>query len=71
VTDPGQSAVSQLDDRSISMIGRRLTQPLSEELGVRVNPRYGAWDPVALGVLPPDQANSMIIPAAQAVAQNP
>lgn len=61
VTDPGLSAVSQLDDRSINMIGRRLTQPLSEELGVRVNPRYGTWDPAALGVLPTAQANSMIL----------
>ncbi|MBO0875012.1 MAG: hypothetical protein J2P19_16650, partial [Pseudonocardia sp.] len=71
VTDPGPSAMSQLDDRSISVIGRRLTQPLSEELGVRVNPRYGAWDPVALGVLPPDQATSMILPAAKTAGQNP
>jgi hypothetical protein len=71
VTDPSMSAVSQLDDRSISLIGRRLTQPLSEDLGVRVNPRYGTWDPVALGVLPPGQANSMILHTPETAGQNP
>jgi hypothetical protein len=69
VSDPNLSAVSQLDDRSIDVIGRRLTQPLSEELGVRINPRYGAWDPVALGVVPPDQPTSLILRSA--AGQNP
>ncbi|WP_028926797.1 hypothetical protein [Pseudonocardia acaciae] len=68
VTDPNLSAVSRLDDRSLEVIGRRLTQPLSEELGVRINPRYGAWDPVKLMVLPTDQATSMIVKTA---GQNP
>lgn len=39
------------DDAMISF-GLRLLQPLALELGVRVNPRYGAWDPTQLAVVP-------------------
>ena len=35
-------------------IGERLLQPLSEEVGVRVNPRYGVWDPVSMRVVAAD-----------------
>ena len=32
-------------------IGERLLQPVAERLGVRVNPRYGVWDPIKLRVV--------------------
>lgn len=56
-------AASQLGAQTLELIGRRLTQPLAQELGVRVNPRYGSWDPVQLGVLPPDQQPGVLLPA--------
>jgi hypothetical protein len=30
---------------------------------VRVNPRYGVWDPISLRVVPPDQVDGAILPA--------
>ena len=60
----GSGSVAQLDAQTIDDIGRRLTQPLAEELGVRVNPRYGTWDPMFLAVVPPGQQSSIVLPAA-------
>jgi hypothetical protein len=62
-TDPNSTSVSQLGAQSLDDIGRRLTQPLAEELGVRVNPRYGTWDPTFLAVVPPGQQPSVVLPA--------
>jgi hypothetical protein len=58
---PHPSALLGAD--SVSMVGRRLTQPVAEEIGVRVNPRYGVWDSTNLGVLAPGQAPSVVLPA--------
>ncbi|WNV82278.1 SurA N-terminal domain-containing protein [Umezawaea sp. Da 62-37] len=33
-------------------IGLRMLQPLSDELKIRVNPRYGVWDNSAMGLAP-------------------
>jgi len=41
--DPAGTSVAQLGEQTLDQIGRRLTQPLAEQLGVRVNPRYGTW----------------------------
>ncbi|MCP2258996.1 hypothetical protein LX15_002695 [Streptoalloteichus tenebrarius] len=43
--------VKQLDPRQLEAIGLRMLAPLSEELGVRVNPRYGVWDPMSLAAV--------------------
>ncbi|MFC5993834.1 peptidyl-prolyl cis-trans isomerase [Pseudonocardia hispaniensis] len=62
-TDP--SAVSRIDETTLAKIGERLLQPLSQELGVRVNPRYGVWDPIQMRVVAAGhQAGSIITPAA-------
>jgi hypothetical protein len=63
IGDPNATSVAQLGDQTMDQIGRRLTQPLAEELGVRVNPRYGTWDPLFLSVLPPGQEPSVVLPA--------
>ena len=34
------------------LVGRQLTAPLFAELGVRVSPRYGVWDEIALEMAP-------------------
>ncbi|SHG56244.1 hypothetical protein [Streptoalloteichus hindustanus] len=41
----------QLDPRQLEAIGLRMLAPLSEELGVRVNPRYGVWDSMSLAAV--------------------
>jgi hypothetical protein len=61
--DPRASSVSQLDDSTLDDIGRRFTQPLAQELGVRVNPRYGVWDPLRLAVLAPGTPAGLVLPA--------
>lgn len=61
--DPKASSLSQLDDSTLDDIGRRFTQPLAQELGVRVNPRYGEWDPLRLAVLAPGTPAGLVLPA--------
>lgn len=39
-------------DSLLSQLGRLQLGPLAEELGVRVNPRYGVWDQVNMAVAP-------------------
>ncbi|MQA09704.1 MAG: hypothetical protein GEU98_14350 [Pseudonocardiaceae bacterium] len=44
----GQQASSQV----LYQIGVRMLAPLANELGVRINPRYGVWDQVAMTISP-------------------
>ncbi|WP_165436265.1 SurA N-terminal domain-containing protein [Amycolatopsis suaedae] len=46
--DAGQGVPSQ----ALSFIGWRQLQPLAEELGIRVNPRYGVWDEAGMKLAP-------------------
>lgn len=59
----GPGALAQVDGDTLDEIGRRFTQPLAEELGVRVNPRYGVWDPLLLLVQAPDAPSGLVLPA--------
>jgi hypothetical protein len=56
------SAAASLGDSDLASIGDRLLQPLSEEVGVRVNPRFGVWDPVSMRVVAADQQGGAILP---------
>jgi hypothetical protein len=58
--DPG--AAASLGESDLAAIGQRLLQPLAEEVGVRVNPRYGVWDPVSMSVVPEDQESGAVLP---------
>lgn len=58
------TALSKLGEAELLQIGQRTVQPLAESLGVRVNPRYGVWDPISLAVVQPDQTAGVILPAA-------
>lgn len=60
---PDAAASSSLSESDLSTIGERLMQPVAEQVGVRVNPRYGVWDPISLRVLPPGQVDGAILPA--------
>lgn len=62
VSDP--VAVSQISKDQLVGIGERLMQPVAQRLGVRVNPRYGVWDPIRLRVVPEDlTAGTVLQPA--------
>lgn len=40
------------DPAVLEAVGIRQLAPIAADLGVRVNPRYGIWDPVSLSVVP-------------------
>lgn len=61
--DPRIQVANRLDEATLDAIGRRLTQPLAIELGVRVNPRYGVWDPLSMAVAPDSGSVGMLLPA--------
>lgn len=54
VADPadGESAAQQSDPQMLYRVGVRMLQPLADELGVRINPRYGVWDDTAMTIAP-------------------
>ncbi|SFP39665.1 SurA N-terminal domain-containing protein [Amycolatopsis arida] len=66
-TDPGQEDPSQggaagqpngarqSDPQQLYRVGLRMLQPIAEELGVRVNPRYGVWDAAGMSVVPSEE----------------
>lgn len=39
-------------ETALASLGRQAARPVAAEVGLRVNPRYGRWDPVTLGVVP-------------------
>ncbi len=43
--------LEQLDPALLEAIGLRQLSQIAEEVGVRLNPRYGMWDPVSLQVV--------------------
>lgn len=60
----GPAAVDRLSQSDLQLIGYRLLQPASQELGVQVNPRFGVWDPIQLAVVAEDQTAGTILPPA-------
>ena len=62
VPNADPAAVAKLGESDLATIGERLLQPLADQVGVRVNPRYGVWDPISLRVMPPDQVTGAILP---------
>lgn len=63
-TPADPAAASALSLQQLYLIGQRTLQPVADTLDVRVNPRYGVWDEVALRVVPADQMSGLVIPAA-------
>lgn len=63
-TDPNAdpNAAASLGEADLAAIGQRLLQPLAEEVGVRVNPRFGVWDPVSMSVVAADQESGAVLP---------
>lgn len=63
LTPEGPSALDRFGRSDLQLIGYRLLQPASEELGVQVNPRFGVWDPIQLAVVDADQTAGTIVRA--------
>ncbi|GDY29874.1 hypothetical protein GTS_15070 [Gandjariella thermophila] len=50
--DGSVSPQEQQDPKQLAQVGLRMLAPLGDELGIRINPRYGLWDPVGMEVAP-------------------
>jgi hypothetical protein len=59
------AAASQVSAQWQEEVGNRLIGPLVTELGVRVSPRYGVWDELAVSVAPSEgEKAGVLLPAA-------
>jgi hypothetical protein len=54
-------AVNNLSQQQLVSIGERQLQPVADQVGVTVNPRYGVWDPIQLRVVGADQKTGEIL----------
>jgi SurA N-terminal domain len=59
-SDP--AAVTSISQSQLLAIGRRLLQPTADRVGIRVNPRYGVWDPVEMRIVAEDQQVGSVLP---------
>lgn len=59
---PEMDALAQAGKSGLVEIGMRQLQPVADEVGVRVNPRYGVWDQVSLRVLDEEQIAGGFLP---------
>jgi SurA N-terminal domain len=60
---PSDPAItSSISQSQLIAIGERMLQPTAEEVGIRVNPRYGVWDPIQLRIVAEDQRVGTILP---------
>lgn len=64
----GPSSIDQLSPQDLALVGYRLLQEASTEAGIRVNPRYGVWDPFLLRVIDEDMLMGRILPPAAPAA---
>ncbi|WP_026453879.1 SurA N-terminal domain-containing protein [Saccharomonospora iraqiensis] len=53
--EDGAGQAQQVNPQLRYLAGLRQLQPIAEELGVRINPRYGVWDGAALAPAPSDE----------------
>jgi hypothetical protein len=68
-SDP--AAVSNMSQAQLTTIGERMLQQDAEKLGVRVNPRYGVWDPIQLRVVADGQQTGTVLSPSTAPAPAP
>jgi hypothetical protein len=61
-SDP--ATVGSISRSQLVAIGERLLQPTANEVGIRVNPRYGVWDPIPMQVVAEDQQSGTVLPPA-------
>lgn len=57
------STAANSDPQVLAAVGLELLQPMASQLGVRISPRYGVWDPVGMQVVASsDQALGVEMP---------
>jgi len=54
----------------LAAIGQRLLQPYVDGAGVRINPRYGVWDPVAMDLAPSSAETAGVVVPVKGAAQS-
>lgn len=60
------AAATVPDPKVLEQVGIRQLVPLAADLGVRVNPRYGIWDPVSSAVVPNEnELGGLVLPVRQ------
>jgi hypothetical protein len=59
-SDP--AVISSISRAQLVAIGERMLQPTADRVGIRVNPRYGVWDPVQLRIVAEDQRAGTVLP---------
>lgn len=59
--------IPQISPEWLQQVGLHLISPLANELGVRINPRYGIWDELEVGVVPNEgEKFGVVVPVASA-----
>jgi len=61
---PAPSDSSQLDPSLLLTFGQHLLQPRAMATDIRVNPRFGVWDPLSMAVVAEGQAAGTLYPPA-------
>lgn len=57
-----QPDASQVDPALLLTFGQHLLQPRAMATDIRINPRYGVWDPLSMAVVAPGQAPGTLYP---------
>ncbi|WP_083665810.1 hypothetical protein [Saccharomonospora sp. CUA-673] len=52
VSGAAEPLPGQVNPEFLYFAGLRMLQPIAEDVGVRLNPRYGVWDEAALAPAP-------------------
>ena len=67
---PGDVDLSQMDTQTLASVGLHLLEPHAQRVGIRINPRYGVWDPIGVQVSPSaTESLGLQLPAGIAVDQ--
>ncbi|MEJ3652442.1 hypothetical protein WEH80_05510 [Actinomycetes bacterium KLBMP 9759] len=56
------AALTAIGQAQFAQLGHRQVQTLADAVGVKVNPRYGVWDPITLRVVPKDAVGVLLLP---------
>jgi hypothetical protein len=54
-------AVNNLSQQQLVTIGERTLQPVADQVGITVNPRYGVWDPIQMRIVGADERAGEIL----------
>jgi hypothetical protein len=57
-----KEAITEAHSDDLNNAGTFLLSPLAQQLGVKVSPRYGVWDPISMTVVPTLGQNGIEIP---------